>query len=379
VTSLSAGASTRVAPSIPIRGSPALWWPQHPQRYAATARVWVGDDVIQEQRMWIGLRSVRVSGSRLRLNGRALQLRGASIQEDAPGRGAALTATDIGWIGHELEALGADVTRAHYALSERLLSRLDKLGVLVWSQAPIYHRDDLLRSAAERASALATVRGVVLATRNHPSVITHSVGNEFSPFADRRPGTRAFLRAAHGLTRRLNPTLPVSVDLIGHPHVPRQRAYASFDLLGANAYFGWYKGRRQHPTGALIGLEPYLQRLHDQYPRQAIVVTEFGAEAIANGPERMKGTYAFQRRYVQRVLTIVDRASFLSGALYWTLREFAVKPGWYGGAAPPGVARDGIHNEGLVTYEGRRKVAWHVARQRFRSKPLFASPPERRR
>ena len=68
----------------------------------------------------------------------------------------------------ELEALGADITRAHYALSERMLDRLDAAGILVWSQAPIYHRDALLTTAAQRAEALRTVRKTVLATRNHP-------------------------------------------------------------------------------------------------------------------------------------------------------------------------------------------------------------------
>jgi beta-glucuronidase len=371
---LAAGASLRVRDTIPVEGTPAVWWPQHPARYGATVRVLVGDQVVHERFSWVGLRSVDVSSGRLRLNGRPLQLRGASIQEDAPGHGAALTPADVDWIGRELTAVRADVTRAHYGLNERLLSRLDKLGILLWSQSPIYHRDVLLRTQAQRAQALATVRGTVLAARNHPSVITHSVANELSSFADTVTGTRRYLRDARALTRDLDPTVPVSVDLLGRPRLPRQNAYRAFDLLGANAYFGWYEGQAARPTARLADLGPYLRRLHRQYPRQAIVLTEFGAEAIAPGPARVKGTHGFQLRYVKRVRRVVDRLPFLSGAIYWTLREFAVKPRWFGGGEPPGIPRDGIHDKGLVTYDGRRKPAWRYARRWFRSVPQFRRP-----
>ena len=359
----------------PLRGAirvpkPVLWWPHRPGLYSAAVHVRVGGEPVHEQRLHIGLRAVAVRSGRLLLNGRRLDLRGASIQEDAPGRGAALTPADIEWIARELKAVGANVTRAHYPLSERLLSRLDELGILVWSQAPVYHRDDLLRTPAQRAAALETVRGTVLATRNHPSVITHSVANELSSLADHRAGTAAFLREARLLTRRLDPTLPVAVDLMGRPGIPRQRVYAGFDLLGANCYFGWYRHRRGRPTAALSHLAPYLRELHRQYRRQAIVLTEFGAEALRAGSVRVKGTFAFQARYVRRVLRTADRLDFLSGAIYWTLREFAVKPRWNGGEPARG-ARDGIHNKGLVTYDGRRKPAWHVARAMFRRVPRY--------
>jgi beta-glucuronidase len=371
---LAPGASVRIRDEVAIAGAPAVWSPQHPRRYAARVSVHVGEQVVQERRSWVGLRSVEVRGGRLLLNGRALQLRGAAIQEDAPGHGAALTPADVDWIGRELRAVRADVTRAHYGLNERLLSRLDKLGILLWSQAPIYHRDVMLRTPAERARALATVRGTVLAARNHPSVITHSVANELSSFADTLPGTRRFLRDARAVARDLDPTLPVSVDLLGRPGLPRQHAYAAFDLLGANAYFGWYRGQAARPTADLNDLGPYLRRLHRQYPSQAIVLTEFGAEAIAPGRARVKGTHGFQLRYVKRVRRVVDRLPFLSGAIYWTLREFAVKPNWFGGGEPPGVPRDGIHDKGLVTYDGRRKPAWRYARRWFGAVPLFRRP-----
>ena len=102
-------------------------------------------------------------------------------------------------------------------------------------------------------------------------------------------------------------------------------------------------------------------------------MTEFGAESTMDGPEDVKETYAFQARYVQQNLDIVEKVGFLSGAIYWTLREFAVKPDWDGGALRD-VPRDGIHNKGLMTYDGDRKPAWAVAERAFEATPLYRSP-----
>ena len=70
------------------------------------------------------------------------------------------------------------------------------------------------------------------------------------------------------------------------------------------------------------------------------------------------------------MLDIVEQRPFVGGAIYWTLREFAVKPDWDGGAKRP-VARDSIHNKGLINYAGRRKPAWDVAASDFASTPLY--------
>ena len=103
----------------------------------------------------------------------------------------------------------------------------------------------------------------------------------------------------------MDPTLPVSVDLLSYPGYPRQDTYAKYDLLGVNRYFGWYPGKFDHPTGNLEDLRPYLVNLRRQYPTAGLVLTEFGAEATMKGPATQKETYAFQADYIRRVLHIV--------------------------------------------------------------------------
>jgi beta-glucuronidase len=113
--------------------------------------------------------------------------------------------------------------------------------------------------------------------------------------------------------------------------------------------------------------------MHAKYPRQALVMTEFGAEATEPGPADVKQTYAFQSRYLERNLDIIDRLGFMGGAIYWTVREFAVKPHWDGGAQP--LVRDSIHNKALIAYDGTPKPAFEVARTAFRATPLYRDDP----
>ena len=76
-----------------------------------------------------------------------------------PGEGAALTSAGMDRIVADLKELGANVTRAHYLMNERLLARFDRAGILVWNQAPIWQRDhgaNLLADPLERERALLT-------------------------------------------------------------------------------------------------------------------------------------------------------------------------------------------------------------------------------
>ena len=373
VRALMPGESARFSFRVKV-ADPELWSPDRPDLYGATLTTLAGGEPAQVDRRRIGLRGVRVRNGLLELNGRQLDVRGASIQEDLPGRGPALRDQDIRQIVADLKAVGANITRAHYLLNPKLLDALDAAGIMVWSQAPIYHRDRLLETAAQRETALATVRDTVLEARSHPSVITHSVANELSAVPDSTPGTRRFLDAAAKEVRSLDPTLPVSVDLLSYPGYPGAQAYRQYDLLGINSYFGWYPGKEDHSTAKLSDLGPYLDRMRTLYPTQAMVVTEFGAEATFDGPKDVKETFAFQADYVQKILDIVKARPFVGGAIYWTAREFAVKPDWDGGAQRD-VPRDAIHSKALLTYDGRKKPAWAVAERDFTATPLYRNVP----
>jgi Glycosyl hydrolases family 2, TIM barrel domain/Glycosyl hydrolases family 2 len=354
--------------------APQLWSPEAPQLYSARLVLRERGRVVQRERRHVGLRSVEVKRGHLWLNNRRIQLRGASIHEDMPGSGAALTDADMDRIVADLEELGANVTRAHYLLNDRLLDRLDRAGIMVWNQSPIWQRDHgarLLWRPRERERALRTVRRTVTAARSHPAVLTHSVANELTFTPDRKLGTKRFLVLAEQQARELDPTLPISVDIKGRPGFAEQFTYHRFDLIGLNQYFGWYRWVEDFSL-----LAPYISELRDHYPGKAIVMTEWGAEGrpeLADAAPDLKGGYPFQTMHAQRTLDVIDSSPALSGAIYWTLREFEIYPGWTGGAGrrPPEFEPNTRHHKGLITYEGERKPAFQLLRDRYAATPLY--------
>ena len=181
--------------------APQLWSPDAPNLYGARFTLRERGVVQQAERRSVGLRSVTVKGGMLHLNNRRIQLRGASMHEDMPSDGAALTEADMDRFVADLEEVGANVTRAHYLLNDRLLAKLDRAGIFVWNQAPIGTRPArTCSSTPHRKRALLTVRRTVgpgaTPLGAHPlggqrAVVHPRREADHPPFPARRPQVRA--------------------------------------------------------------------------------------------------------------------------------------------------------------------------------------------
>ena len=345
--------------------SPRLWSPEDPHLYTVELEVSLDGQVVQRYTQRTGIRSIeRDDNGRMLLNGRHLTLRGASVHEEDPVRGAALRPDEIRTNFSLLRELGANMTRSHYPMHPLALELADRYGIVVWSEVPVYQmRDQLFRSAAVRRRAVQQVRDMVNRDRSHPSVIVWSLGNENTS----KPGSgfTRYLSAAGALARRLDPTRLVGLAFPGYPTIGKQNVYTKLDALGVNDYFGWYPG----PLGSITdraALAPYLQRLHDDYPKQALFVTEFGAEASRSGLPTEKGTFEFQRDFLDFHLNVIGQMDFLNGALVWILRDFRVKPGYDGGNPQP---TPPYNRKGLVDETGARKPSFDTVKRLFRNQP----------
>jgi hypothetical protein len=287
------------------------------------------------------------------LNGKPLVLRGASFHEQTAATGAALTPGSRAALVRELEAIGANFAREHYPPHPALLEAFDRHGIVFWEQIPVWRvREQQLRNSRFRSAALAALRQAVLRDRNHASVVAWSISNETLRGG---AGELAYLRAARALVSTLDPTRLLAADKALRPLDDLPRWYRLLDAVGLNEYVGWYGGRTHELPGNLA-------RVHRRFPRQALVITEFGAEANRAGSRSRKGTYAFQQQYLASHLRLFDRTPYLSGALVWVLRDFAVRPGWTGGNPRP---RPPMLFKGLFRQDGSAKPAVATVRRSF--------------
>jgi beta-glucuronidase len=242
---------------------------------------------------------------------------------------------------------------------------------MIWSEVPVFQMyTTALAERKTRRKALSTVRENVLANGNHPSVFAWSLGNELAA-EPTRVERRYFKRGAR-ITRSLDTTRPVAYAIQGYPLVGcLKKAYKPIQLLGVNAYFGWYPG----PFGSIADrtkLGAYLNQVRRCYPRKAIAVTEFGAEANRSGPEEDRGTYEFQADLNDYELGVFSRKPWLSGAV-GMLIEFRVRPGWSGGnphPSPPEV----MHQKAVFDFRGNPKPAAAVLESWFKATQQYGLP-----
>jgi beta-glucuronidase len=295
-----------------------------------------------------------------------VNLRGVALHEDLPGKGPALTSADRLALMSSVKDVGATIIRAHYPLHPAMQELADRTGMLIWSEVPVYRMSTrYLKSQAVRSAAVDTVRQDVLANENHPSVIVWSIGNELD--AKLPSAIRTYIGQATAAVRALDRSRPVGMAFFGHPSLACRPGMEALDVIGVNDYFGWYGG----DVSSRDGLSPYLDQMRACHPRQAMLVTEFGAEANRDGLVTEKGTYAFQQDFARFHLGVFAAKPWLSGAIYWTLREFVITPTWTGGNPKP---TPPLHQKGLITYAGAPKPAYFDVQAIFRATPQFGLP-----
>ena len=361
------GASASFSGRVRI-ANPQLWSPTSPHLYTVTLDVSAGVQraaplrTVAHYTLESGIRQVSVVGGQLLLNFRPLHVRGVGLVEDSAALGSALTPALQEQLIARAKALGATMIRSQYPLSQYEEQIADELGIMLWSEIPVYQvRDTKLRAATP--AAVGTLRENILENGLHPSIVVWSIANELNPYvsAVQSAYIAAAVRAAHSL----DPTRPVALAYQGYPGLGCQAGYAPVDVLGVNDYFGWYPG----PSGQIadIGLlTDYLIKERACYPGKALLVSEFGAEANRDGPIDERGTYGFQSQFVASQLQAFGAQSWLSGAIYWALQDFLVRPGWSGGnpyPTPP------IFHKGLYDINGNPKPAAAVVQQAYGATP----------
>jgi beta-glucuronidase len=342
-----------------VVAGPHLWTPQTPFLYAVTFSATTGSRAVARYVVHTGLRSVRVrADGRLLLNGVPVNLRGIAVHDDLPGKGPALSEADRIQLVRQIKDSGSTLVRSHYPLSPAFEELADRAGLLIWSEVPVYRMNTGYLFSSTRRAAVDLVRTNVLDNENHPSVMIWSIGNELKDTVPTR--VRQYIRTAARVAKGLDPSRPVGMAIEGHPFAACRGGYGPLNVLGLNDYFGWYDGQ----VANINDLSPYLDRMRACHPTKALLVTEFGAEANRFGNPAEKGTFEFQENFLKFHLGVFATKPWLSGAVYFPLREFLVRPGWDGGNPIPNPP---LHQKAVLSYDGVAKPAYYDLQAAYRS------------
>ncbi|HVR63182.1 MAG TPA: glycoside hydrolase family 2 TIM barrel-domain containing protein [Polyangia bacterium] len=324
------------------------WSPEHPRLYDVVFAG--GGDRLRER---IGFRTIATRGTEILLNGAPLFLRGISIHEEAPWRGGRVrNETECRRLLASAQALGCNFVRlAHYPHSEEMTRAADRLGLLVWSEIPVYWTIDW-QNPATLANARQQLRENITRDRNRASIAIWSVANE-TPIG---PPRTTFLRTLIADARALDPTRLVSAAL--------EKDYADattvriddplghdLDVIGCNEYIGWYDGLPD--KCATITWTTAFDK--------PMVMTEFGGDARAgkHGDPLTRFSEEYQENLYQQTIAMLRRIPFLAGTSPWILYDFRSPR-----RPLPGV-QDYWNRKGLLSESGVKKKAYFVLRRYY--------------
>ncbi|AQR75200.1 glycoside hydrolase family 2 protein [Sphingomonas sp. LM7] len=347
------GADGRWTGSAPAPSALKRWSPEAPTLY--DVRVEAGTDVLHDR---IGFRTIEARGTKILLNGKPIFLRGISMHEEELGRDPvrAITPAAARALLTEIrQGLNGNFVRlAHYPHSEVMTRMADELGLLVWSEVPVYWRVNW-DNPQTLAAARAQLRENILRDRNRASIALWSVANE-TPVGDAR---NAFLRTLIADVRALDDSRLVTAALLskreGKVMSIDDPLVADLDVMAINTYNGWYS---QDPLADIPGFE---WRSPADKP---LIFSEFGADAQAGyhdaAADPHKFSEEFQAEYYRRTLAMAAKVPFLAGLSPWLLKDFRSPRRQHP------VFQQGWNRKGLISETGTRKQAFYVLADEYR-------------
>jgi beta-glucuronidase len=333
----------------------SLWSPANPKLYEVSIES--ETDRVQDR---IGFRSIAASGTKILLNGKPIFLRGVAIHGEAAFRAGRVFSeaegrTLLDWA----KGLGCNFVRlAHYPHDEVMTRLADEMGLLVWSEIPVYWAVEW-DNPAVYAKAERQLTEMISRDKNRASVVFWSVANE-TPLGDART---KFLSSLATKARELDDTRLVTAATLPHAGAPNTIMIddplgKSLDVLGCNEYIGWYDGPPEKADRTSF------QTVYDK----PLVMSEFGAEAPAgnHGDDTTAWTEEYQANVYRHQIPMLQRIPFLQGMSAWVLVDFRCPRRFLYGV------QDYYNRKGLLSDRGQKKEAYYILRDYYRS--LAAAP-----
>jgi beta-galactosidase/beta-glucuronidase len=272
-----------------------LWSPSHPRLVDAVVTLTSGGGAgaVDTVHSYLGLRSAAVAEGRFLLNDRPFYVRSVLNQGYWPSTHLAATAEMLRAEAQLILDLGFNAARIHQKYEDpRFLFFADKLGLLVWGEAPAAY--EFTPTAINRTTT--EWAAIVDRDYSHPSIVTWVPTNESWGVQhiahDRR--MRDYARALVHLTKALDPTRPV-ISNDGWEHV-------GSDILSIHDYESSGEvvtaryGSQESVDRMLAGLGPAGRRLivaGDRDPNAPVMLTEFGGVSFVDRADAVDGAWGY--------------------------------------------------------------------------------------
>jgi beta-glucuronidase len=332
--------------SFEIKANPVCWSPENPKLYRVT--ISNESDTLSDE---IGFRTIETKGNRILLNGKEVFCRGVCIHEEAAYRnGRAYSADDAATLLGWAKELGCNFVRlAHYPHNEQMIRQAEKMGIMVWSEIPVYWTIQWSNPETYK-NAETQLADMITRDKNRTNIIIWSIANE----TPQSPERYDFLSRLAAKARSMDNVRFVSAALEKEEIKPGLMTVNDslgklFDIISFNEYVGWYDGlpeKCDHVEWTFSENKP-------------VIVSEFGGECVygLRGEKTDRFTEDYQEDMYIRSVNMLKRIPGLAGTTPWILKDFRSPrrqlPGF----------QDDFNRKGLVSDKGQKKRAFYVMQQ----------------
>ncbi len=335
-----------------IKAKPELWSPENPKLYNVTLTC-EGEEVADQ----IGFKQIETEGKKILLNGEQVFLRGIAIHEEAPFRqGRAWNADDakvlLGWA----KELGCNFVRlAHYPHNEYMIREAEKMGLMVWSEIPVYWTIHW-ENEATYANAKKQLTDMIDRNKNRCAVSVWSIANEtpHSEARDKFLGDLATFAREKDNTRLISMAMEVGPGSGPNTIKVSDNMNKFVDIISFNSYYGWYWGKLED-----------MPKLNWEIPYdKPFFVSEFGAGALQgkHGGDDEIWTEEYQARLYKETLKMFNKVEGFSGTSPWILVDF------YSPRRQLNGIQDFFNRKGLISNNGVKKEAFFELQKFYKKK-----------
>tara|TARA_R100000306_G_scaffold62563_1_gene73565 strand:+ start:58420 stop:60945 length:2526 start_codon:yes stop_codon:yes gene_type:complete len=238
---------------------PNLWSPENPYLYTAVTKLYAGDELKDEVSTSFGIRSISYSAANgFQLNGKTRKFKGVCLHHDLGPLGTAVNKSALRRQMQILKDLGCDAIRsAHNMPSFEQLELADEMGFMFLAESFDEWKKPKVKNGYNRffdEYAKRDVENLVRATRNHPSIVMWSAGNEVPD----QYGSAGVKRALwlQNIFHREDPTRPVTVGMDQVNATMESGFGAILDIPGLNYRVHLYEeAYEKFPQGFILGSE----------------------------------------------------------------------------------------------------------------------------
>jgi len=334
-----------------------FWSPATPKLYKVT--VSIGADKTTDK---IGFRTIEANGKQLLLNGKPVFLRGICIHGEIPqDKRRAYSQKDAEQLLGQAHELGCNMVRlAHYPHDEKMTRLADSLGILVWSEIPVYWTINF-GSNEVLDKAKAQLNEMITRDHNRASIIIWSVGNETPVSPARTNFMHSLITRARELdnTRLISAALEVNYSALKNLNEVNDPLGEFVDLVAFNEYLGWYGGLPDK-CRTTNWSTPY---------NKPLFISETGAEAKSgfHADKLTRFDEEFQEWYFKEQIDMFKRMpdNFV-GLSPWILADFRSPK------RNNPLYQEGWNRKGLYDDKGKKKKAFYVLQNYYKQKSAEA-------